>query len=50
MMIASCKLFDGWALGFDKSGQSSGEREGKFWNASVPPQSTPKDKFAPKSN
>jgi hypothetical protein len=30
MMIASCKRFDGWALGFDKSGESSGEREGKI--------------------
>jgi hypothetical protein len=50
MMIASCKRFDGWALGFDKSGESSGEREGKFGNVSVPPQSTPKDKFAPKPN
>jgi hypothetical protein len=50
MMIASCKRFDGWALGFDKSGESSGQREGKFGNASVPPQSTPKDKFAPKPN
>jgi hypothetical protein len=50
MMIASCKRFDGWALGFDKSGESSGEREGKFRNASVPPQSTPKDKIAPKPN
>jgi hypothetical protein len=50
MIIASCKRFDGWALGFDKSGESSGEREGKFGNVSVPPQSTPKDKFAPKPN
>jgi hypothetical protein len=50
MMNASCKRFDGWALGFDKSGESSGEREGKFGNVSVPPQSTPKDKFAPKPN
>jgi hypothetical protein len=50
MMIASCKCFDGWALGFDKSGEGSGEREGKFENASVPPQSTPKDKFSPKPN
>jgi hypothetical protein len=50
MMIASCKHFDGWALGFDKSGESSGEREVKFGNVSVPPQSTPKDKFAPKPN
>jgi hypothetical protein len=37
-------------LGFDKSGESSGEREVKFGNVSVPPQSTPKDKFAPKPN
>jgi hypothetical protein len=50
MMIASCERFDGWALGFDKSSESSGEREGKFRNVSVPPQSTPKDKFAPKPN
>jgi hypothetical protein len=50
MMIASCKHFDGWALGFDKSGERSGEREGKFGDVSVPPQSTPKDKFAPKPN
>jgi hypothetical protein len=31
-------------------GKSSGEREGKFGNVLVPPQSTPKDKFAPKPN
>jgi hypothetical protein len=48
MMIASCKRFDGWALGFDKVGEGSGEREGKFGNVSAPPQPTPKDKFAPK--
>jgi hypothetical protein len=35
MMIASCKRFDGWALGFDKVGESSGEREGKFGNVPV---------------
>jgi hypothetical protein len=50
MMIVSCKRFDGWALGFNKSGESGGEREGKFGNVSVPPQSTHKDKFAPKPN
>jgi hypothetical protein len=50
MMIASCKRFHGWALGFDKVGESSGEREGKFGNVPVPPQSTPKEKFAPKPN
>jgi hypothetical protein len=50
MMIASCKRFDGWALRFDKVGEGSGEREGKFGNVSVPPQSTPKDKFTSKPN
>jgi hypothetical protein len=50
MMIASCKRFDGWALGFDKVGEGSGEREGKFGNVSAPPQATPKDKFASKPN
>jgi hypothetical protein len=47
MMNASCKRFDGWALGFDKVGESSGEREG---NVLVSPQPTPKDKFASKPN
>jgi hypothetical protein len=50
MMIASCKSFDGWALGFDKVGEGSGERERKFGNVSVPPQPTPKGKFASKPN
>jgi hypothetical protein len=50
MMIASCKLFDGWALGLDKVGEGSGDREGKFGNVSVPPQPPPKDKFASKPN
>jgi hypothetical protein len=50
MLIARCKCFDGWALGLDKVGECSGEREGKFGNVSVPPQPTPKDKFASKPN
>jgi hypothetical protein len=50
LMIASCKCFDGWDLGTNKFGESSGERGGKFGNVRVPPQSTPKDKFAPKPN
>jgi hypothetical protein len=50
MMIASCKRFDGWALGLYKVGEGSGERERKFGNVSVPPQPTPKDKFASKLN
>jgi hypothetical protein len=41
MMTASCKRFDGWALGLDKVGEGSGEREGKFGNVSAPPQPTP---------
>jgi hypothetical protein len=47
MMIASCKCFDCWALGFEKVGESSGEREE---NILVSPQPTPKDKFASKPN
>jgi hypothetical protein len=47
MMIASCKRFDGWTLGFDMVGESSGEREG---NVPVSTQSTPNNKFAPKPN
>jgi hypothetical protein len=50
MMIAGYKRFDGWALGYDKFGESSGERQGKFGNIPVPPQPTPKDKFAAKPN
>jgi hypothetical protein len=50
VLIASYKCFDGWALGSNKFGESSGEREGKFGNVSVPSQPTPKDKFASKPN
>jgi hypothetical protein len=50
MMIASCKRFDGWALGLDKVGEGSDERERIFGNVSVPPQPTHKDKFASKPN
>jgi predicted nucleic acid-binding Zn-ribbon protein len=50
MMIASCKLFNGWALGLDKVGERSGERERKFGNVSAPPHPTPKDKFVSKPN
>jgi hypothetical protein len=50
MMIASCKRFDDWALGLDKVGEGSGEREGKFRNVSAPPQPTPKYKFVSKPN
>jgi hypothetical protein len=50
VLIASYKSFDGWALGSVKFGENSGEREGKFGNILVPPQPTPKDKFASKPN
>jgi hypothetical protein len=50
VLIASYKSFDGWALGSVKFGVNSGEREGKFGNILVPPQPTPKDKFASKPN
>jgi hypothetical protein len=50
VLIASYKRFDGWALGSDKFGESSGEREGKFGNVPIPPQPTSKDKFASKPN
>jgi hypothetical protein len=50
MMIASCRRFDGWAFGIDKSGESSGGREEKFGIVPIPPQPTPKDKSASKSN
>jgi hypothetical protein len=50
VLIASYKRFDGWALGFDKFGESCGESGGKFGNVPVPPQPTPKDKFASKTN
>jgi hypothetical protein len=33
MMITSCKHFDGWALGFDKVGDSSGDRR-EIWECS----------------
>jgi hypothetical protein len=50
VLIASYKRFDSWALGSDKFGESNGEREGKSGNVPVPPQPTPKDKFASKPN
>jgi hypothetical protein len=37
-------------LGSDKFGESNGEREGNSGNIPVPPQTTPKDKFASKPN
>jgi hypothetical protein len=50
MMIEALKRFDGQALGSDKVGECSGEREGKFEKTPVPPHTTPKNQFAPKPN
>jgi hypothetical protein len=45
MMIAVFKHFDGQALGSDKAGECSGEREGKFGKTPVRPHTTPKNYF-----
>jgi hypothetical protein len=37
IMIETYKRQDGQGLGANKVGESSGEREGKFGNVSVPP-------------
>jgi hypothetical protein len=50
MMIEAFKRFDGQALGPDKVGECSVEREGKFGKTLVPPHTTPKNQFAPKPN
>jgi hypothetical protein len=47
MMIASCKRFDGWALGSDKVAESSGEREGKFGNVQFHHNPHPKTSLHP---
>jgi hypothetical protein len=46
MLIASYKRFDGWALGSDKFGESSSEREENFGNIPVPPH--PKTSLHPR--
>jgi hypothetical protein len=50
MMIEAFDCFDGQALGSNKVGECSGEREGKFVKTLVPPHTTPKNQFAPKPN
>jgi hypothetical protein len=44
MMIASCKRFDCWALGLDKVGEGSGERERKLLAVSLHPSQTNQEK------
>jgi hypothetical protein len=43
MMITTFERFDGQALGSDKVGECSGEREVKFGKTPVPPHTTPKN-------
>jgi hypothetical protein len=50
MMIEAFDCFDGQALGSNKVGECSGEREGMFVKTLVPPHTTPKNQFAPKTN
>jgi outer membrane biosynthesis protein TonB len=50
MMIEAFKRFDSQALGSDKVGECSGEREGKFGKTPVPPHTTPMNQFSPKPN
>jgi hypothetical protein len=50
MMVAAFKRFDGQALGSNKVGECSGEREGKFGKTPVPPHTTPKNQFSTKPN
>jgi hypothetical protein len=50
MMIVAFKRFDGQALGSNKFGECSGEREGKIGKTLVPPHTTPKKQFAPNPN
>ena len=49
ILIAAYKHFDGKALGSEKVGECSGERD-RFGEIPVPPQTTPKNQFAPKPN
>jgi hypothetical protein len=50
MMIEAFKRFDGQALGSDKVGECSGEREGKLGKTLFTPHTTHKNQFAPKPN
>jgi hypothetical protein len=49
-MIAAFKSYDGPALGADKTGEGSGERDEKIGVIPIPPQTTHKNKFEPKPN
>jgi hypothetical protein len=49
MIIAEFERFYGQALGLDKVGECSGERR-EIGKIPVPPQTTPKNQFAPKPN
>jgi hypothetical protein len=49
-MISAFKCYDGLALGANKIGESSGERDEKVGEIPIPPQTTHKNKFEPKPN
>jgi hypothetical protein len=49
-MIAAFKSYDGQALGPDKIGESSVERDEKIGEIPIPPQTKHKNKFEPKPN
>jgi hypothetical protein len=50
IMIPTFKPYDGQALGAAKIGESSGERDEKTGEITIPPQTTHKNKFEPKPN
>jgi hypothetical protein len=50
IIISAFKRYDGRALGGDKIGESSGERDEKIRKIPIPPQMTHKNKFEPKPN
>jgi hypothetical protein len=50
MMFEAYKCYDGQALGSEKVGESSGEKEEKIGDISAPPQTFHKNTFAPKQN
>jgi hypothetical protein len=50
IMIEAFKCYDGRALGGDKIGESSGERDENFGEILIPPPMKHKNKFEPKPN
>jgi hypothetical protein len=50
MMIEAYKRYDGQALGSDKIGEGSGEKEEKIGDIPAPPKTFHKNAYAPKPN